>query len=72
MFEQVKTILARYTDAEKITEEAVLTTDLGLSSFDLIAVITDFEETFQIEISDRDICKFISVKDILEYLLQYA
>ncbi|MCH5348879.1 MAG: acyl carrier protein [Oscillospiraceae bacterium] len=68
MFEQVKEILMDYTNATEITENSALEADLGLSSFDVVSIVTDFEDKFQIEIPDRDIGKFISVKDILEYL----
>ena len=68
MFEQVKEILMDYTNATEITENSALEADLGLSSFDVVSIVTDFEDKFQIEIPDRDIGKFISVKDILDYL----
>lgn len=68
MFKQVKEILMDYTNATEITENSMLEADLGLSSFDVVSIVTDFEDKFQIEIPDRDIGKFISVKDILEYL----
>lgn len=68
MFEQVKKILLDYTNATEITENSILEADLGLSSFDVVSIVTDFEDKFQIEIPDRDIGRFISVKDILEYL----
>ena len=68
MFEQVKAILEQYTDGAAITEQSTLMADLGLTSFDVVDIITAFEDTFGIEISDRDISKFGCVKDILEYL----
>lgn len=69
MFEQVKEILLRYTtDAPNIEKESMLESDLGLCSFDVVSVVTDFEDEFHIEISDRDISKFACVNDILEYL----
>lgn len=68
MFEKVKEILLNYTDAAEIAKESLLGADLGLSSFDVVSIVTDFEDRFKIEIPDRDIGKFISVKDILEYL----
>lgn len=68
MFEKVKEILARYTENPDIKEHSILETDLGLCSFDLVSIITDFEEEFDIEISDRDISKFVCVDDILSYL----
>lgn len=68
MFEQVKKILLDYTNATEITENSILEADLGLSSFDVVSIVTDFEDMFQIEIPDRDISRFLSVKDILDYL----
>lgn len=68
MFDKVKNILLNYTNITEITEDSILEADLGLSSFDVLSIVTDFEDMFEIEISDRDIGKFTSVKDILEYL----
>lgn len=71
MFERVKEILSQYTEVKEITEKSQLRADLELSSFDLVSIVTDFEETFEIEISDRDIGKFVCVSDILVYLEPY-
>lgn len=68
MFEKVKKILMQYTEVTDINETSVLQADLGLSSFDVVEIVTDFEEVFQIEIPDRILPKFISVGDIVEYL----
>ena len=68
MLEKVKSILSQYTEVAEITEESSLAADLGLSSFDLVSIVTDFEDHFDIEISDRDISGFVSVNDIWDYL----
>lgn len=68
MFEKVRDILAEYTEADTITETSMLEADLGLSSLDVAFIVGDFEDAFGIEISDRDIPKFICVKDIMDYL----
>ncbi len=68
MLEQVKKILSKYTDAPIIEPQSTLEADLGLSSFDVVEIVTEFEEEFGIEISDRDIGKFVCVKDIVDYL----
>ncbi len=67
MFEQVKDILSKYTQ-EPITPESTFSGDLGLSSFDVVSVVEDFEDVFDLEISDQDIQRFIAVKDLIEYL----
>lgn len=68
MFEKVKEILSRYTEIQDIEKESMLESDLGLSSFDVVEIVTEFEEEFGIEISDRDIRNFLCVEDIVEYL----
>lgn len=68
MFERIKMILRHYTDAETINEDSMLQADLGLSSFDVVGIVTEFEDIFHIEIPDRDLTKFVSVRDIVEYL----
>ena len=68
MFETVKEILSRYAPERPILEDTLLESELGLSSFDVVSVATDFEEQFHIEIPDRDLGGFVTVKDIMNYL----
>ncbi len=68
MFEKVRKILSKYTDAPDIELPSTLEADLGLSSFDVVEIVTEFEDEFGIEISDREIGKFACVKDIVDYL----
>lgn len=67
MFEHIKAILSDYTNAD-ITVESSFTGDLGLTSFDLVAIIGEFEDEYNIEIPDEDIRMLITVKDALDYL----
>ena len=67
MFERVKEILEKYTEFE-VRENSSLTGDLGLSSFDLVTIVTEFEDKFSITVDDRDMMNFITVKDIIDYL----
>ncbi len=70
MLETIQSILSKYTTVSKdeITEKSVLTADLGLSSFDVVSIVSDFEDEFDIEIPDRDIRKLVTVKDIIGYI----
>lgn len=68
MIDEIITILVKYTDTETICESSMLEVDLGLSPFDVVSIATEFEDKFHIEIPDRDIGKFVTVKDIIEYL----
>jgi acyl carrier protein len=67
MFESVKGILEKYTESE-VREDSSLAGDLGLTSFDLAVIVSEFEEKFSISVDDRDIMNFITVKDIIDYL----
>jgi acyl carrier protein len=67
MLEKIKNILSKYT-SEEITPESTLINDLGLSSFDLVSIVTAFEDEFDIEIPDRDIRKLVTVNDIINYI----
>ena len=68
MFDQVKEILNKYTEMENITEDLSLTQDLMLTSLDVVSMVGDFEDVFDIEIVDEDIMQMKTVGDILEYL----
>ena len=70
MLEQLKDILVKFTkvNREDITEKSVLTADLGLSSFDVVSIVTEIEDEFDIEIPDKDIRKFVTVGDAVDYI----
>ena len=55
MLERIRNILSKYTKSDNISTESILSTDLDLTSFDLVNIVADFEDEFDIEISDRDI-----------------
>ena len=68
MFDKVKEIISKYTEAENITEDLSLTNDLSLTSLDVVSMVGDFEDAFDIEIADEDVMQIKTVGDILEYL----
>lgn len=63
-------IMKDYTDG-RITEvkpEDVLTSDLGLNSFELFDLICIIEEKYNISVPDRLLPTLVTVKDVVEYL----
>ena len=68
MFDKVKEILSKYTEAESITEDVSLTQDLMLTSLEVVSMVGDFEDVFDIEIVDEDVIQMKTVGDILKYL----
>ena len=72
MLEQVKEIISKYTEAEEITPESALVADLGLSSFDVVSIVSEFEEEFDFEVPDRDITGFLTIRDIMTYIEEHS
>lgn len=69
MFETTVSILEEYCETDcEITMESALVDDLGLSSLDVINIVVEFEEEFDIEIPDRIIPTLRTVGDIVKLL----
>lgn len=70
MFETLKKILVDelQIDADKISLDSELSNDLGINSIELADLVMLCEEKFGIEIGDEDISKFITIKDVVNYL----
>jgi len=70
MLESIASILSNVADIDpkSITPEHDLIDGLGLSSLDIVNLIVMFEDEFNIEIPDRQIMKFVTVGDVVEYI----
>lgn len=70
MYEKIKELLVEElsVNAEDITPEAELVSDLGINSLELADLVLLCEEKFDIEIGDDVIHKFITVGDVADYL----
>jgi acyl carrier protein len=55
-------------DLEEVVEEASFVDDLGADSLDLVELIMSMEEEFDIDISDEDAEKLVTVKDAIDYI----
>ncbi len=68
---EIRKILAEQLnlDISKIILEANLTPDLGMDSFNSIEIVFELEDKFEIKISDADIVKAKTVKDIVDYVV---
>jgi len=53
---------------EECVPEASFIDDLGADSLDLVELIMEMEETFDIHIADTELEKIRSIKDVLEFL----
>ncbi|HHT54072.1 MAG TPA: acyl carrier protein [Clostridiales bacterium] len=70
MYEKIKALLVDelQIDADDITPESKLSSDLGINSIELADLIMLCEDKFGIEIRDEDIHKFVTVGDVVKYL----
>ena len=55
-------------DEAEIKPESHLFDDLAADSLDIVEFVIQFEEAFDIEISDEDAEKWKTVKDVLDYI----
>lgn len=55
-------------DASEINENSILLSDLGMNSLDLVQLVCDVEDEFDIDIPDRTIRSFKTVGDVMNFL----
>jgi acyl carrier protein len=70
MFEEVKNQIAELLgiEAEKITRESNLITDLRADSMDIATLLLEVEEGYGIEIDENDLENLKTVGDIVDYI----
>lgn len=69
MFDRTVSILEEFgTPDDGFSMDTALVDDLGLSSLDVINIVAEFEEEFDLEIPDRIIPTLRTVGDIVKYL----
>lgn len=52
----------------EINEDTKLQDDLGADSLDMVELMFEFEDEYQISIDDEDVEKWSTVKDIIDYV----
>ena len=68
--EKVISIITEQLDVtrEECVPAASFIDDLGADSLDLVELIMEMEETFDIQIADSELEKIRTIKDVLDYL----
>jgi acyl carrier protein len=71
--DKVKKIIAEKlsVDINEVVPEAHFVDDLGADSLDLVELIMSMEEEFDIDISDEDAEKLVTVKDAFAYINEH-
>lgn len=69
-FERVKKIIVDRlgVDESKITLEASFKEDLGADSLDVVELVMELEDEFDMEISDEDAEKISTVGEVVKYI----
>lgn len=70
IFNELKEIVLDYLgdDDIEVSEDSVLTDDLGLTSLDLISIVGDVEDSFGISVEDEAMESIETVGDVLDYI----
>lgn len=59
-------------EQEKVTQDASFKEDLNADSLDVVELIMELEDEFNIEISDEDAEKISTVGDVLNYIQSHT
>ena len=70
MLDKMKEIICEYVEIEpdQITEDSRFIEDLGFNSYDVMCMMGDAEDNFDIEIDQEEAVKCKTVGDFLTYL----
>jgi acyl carrier protein len=70
IFERVKEIIVEQLDVEeeKVTMEASFKDDLDADSLDVVELVMEFEDQFDMEIADEEAEKINTVGDAVNYI----
>lgn len=70
MLNKVMEILAEKLDkdAAEILATSKIKEDLGADSLDMVEIIMDIEEAFDIQVDDGDAATIVTVQDVVDYI----
>ncbi len=69
MIEKLENIIEQYTGTHVDLEESTdLFKDIGMNSLELMEMVVNLEEEFDVEISDREAMQLVTVGDVIKML----
>ncbi len=70
VFEKIKELLANQlgADEESMTMDTNIAADLGADSLDVVELLAEIQDEFQIEIPDEEIENIRTIGDLTEYI----
>lgn len=72
IFEQLKEIIFDYLgdDEIEVKLDSNFIDDIGLSSLDMISIVGQVEDTFEIVVEDEDIANIKTMEDAVDYIIK--
>ena len=73
IFQKLKTIVVDQlgVNEENVTMEATFADDLAADSLDIVELIMNIEEKFDLEIPDNDTEKIVTIGDVVKYIEEH-
>ena len=70
IFEKVKAIVVEQlgVEEEKVTKEATFVDDLAADSLDIVELVMQIEDDFDIEIDDSEAENIVTIADVVEFI----
>lgn len=59
-------------DLDEVVPKAALVDDLGADSLDLVELVMTMEEEFDIEISDEEAEKLVTIQDAIDFINSHS
>ena len=70
LFQYIQNTVARITGNKNLVMETDFVKDLRLNSYDIMNIVCEFEEHFDVEIPNRDVWQMHQVKDVVAYMIR--
>ncbi len=73
IFEKLRTIVVDQlgVNQEDVTMEATFVDDLAADSLDIVELVMNIEENFDIEIPDSDAERIVTIGDVVKYIEEH-
>lgn len=70
MLDELKDVICKYVevDRDSIVEDARFVEDLGFTSYDFMSMVGELEETYDIEVEEREVAGITTVQEAIEYI----
>lgn len=68
LLELIRDLVRKVTGKENLTYDTDFVQDLALSSFDLMSIVYEFEDLFDVEVAVRDVWQLHKVQDVIDYI----